>query len=523
MNDIEREPCPHCGEPAALAGRICPHCSGSLLVDILAESGGDERTRYRAARALASLGAPFPSFLEAQRALASPAAVLSAGLTRAQARAGIAALETHGSRGRIVPTRIPAVSAAGVLPLKRSLAQAEKTARFSPITPWVGGVILGAGAAAALLLFMLYWQSAPSVPAASPRVEQTPAAGRVLTTRELARRTLVSAASLTCPRSGGAGFFVTPELLLTNDHVLCPDGEALTVRLRDGRELPARALRRDDWKDLALVSVPGAAATPLPMGDATEIEAGDRVLAIGSPRGLEFSLAEGIVSHAERNLFGIAYIQFDGNINPGNSGGPLLDARGHAVGVVSMMAFGSRGLALALPINYAYEGDGRLLPPPAAGSGGERWQSVLARVKRADLAEVRAAASASSRPGLSSAAVTPEGDVVAVLLSRGWRANGLTFRFSLRRNGAELCSPRGVVESWESRGTTRLNPSADDRYFRWLEKNGITREVWMGIASLRWESCPAAVSSLGAELALLDGDARADRAILRPIETRFAD
>jgi hypothetical protein len=303
--------------------------------------------------------------------------------------------------------------------------------------------------------------------------------------------------------------------------VLCPEGDKLTVRLRDGRALPGEVVRRDDWKDLALVRVPGAAATPLPMGDATEVEAGDRVLAIGSPRGLEFSLAEGIVSHVERNVLGIAYVQFDGNINPGNSGGPLLDARGRAIGVVSMMAFGSRGLALALPINYAYEGEKPLVEPPASRSGAERWRLRLARVKHADGEEVRAAATASSRPGLSSAAVTPDGSVIAVLLSRGFRANGLTFHFSLRRDGVELCTAKGVVEGWESRGAARVDPSTDNRYFRWLERNGIVRDLWVGIASLRFEGCPAAAAWAGAELALLDGDPQADRAIVRPIEYRY--
>jgi hypothetical protein len=272
---------------------------------------------------------------------------------------------------------------------------------------------------------------------------------------------------------------------------------------------------------MALVRVPGAAAPPLSLGNATEVEAGDRVLAIGSPRGLEFTLTEGIVSHAERNVFGIAYLQFDGNINPGNSGGPLLDARGRAIGIVSMMAFGSRGLALALPINYAYEGENPLVPPPDAVLAGERWRLVLSRVKLTDREELRAAAASSSLPGISSAAVTPEGDVVAVLLSRGWRASGLTFRFSLRRDGAELCGPKGVVETWESRGATRQDPMADSRYMRWLEKNGIARDLWIGIASLRWEGCPSAASSLGAELVLLGGDPQADRAILKPIEYRF--
>lgn len=524
MTEVEHEPCPQCGEASAVAGRICPHCHGNLLVDLLSEPWNDARARYRAARAIAALGSAFPPFLETQKALSTPGTPVAVGLTRDQARQALRTLEAAGGTARIVASPVPVESPVGAIPLAGVAGEAERSFRSPLLSPWFAGGIVGA--AAVLLVLMLFWPrttrppvAETSVPSGRTRAEPSEPAG--LTTREIAQRTLDSTVTLRCGQSAGAGFFVTAELLLTNEHVLCPPGETLQVQLRDGRRLSGQVEKRDDWLDLALVRVFGAAAKPLDLGDATGLRPGDRVLAIGNPRGLDFSLASGIVSHSERNVWGIAYVQFDGNINPGNSGGPLLDSQGRAIGIVSMMAARSRGLALALPINYAYDGESALVPPPEVAGGGERWRSLLRRVKLVDQQEIQSASDAVSMPALASCAVTPEGDVVALVVSRGWRASGSTFFFLLRSGEQEVCSPKGVVEVWERLGSGRKNPTGDSRYLRWLQKNGIAREFWSGIAFLRWEGCPPANSLLGAELILQEGDPQADRVVLRSIEQRL--
>ena len=192
-------------------------------------------------------------------------------------------------RGRAAASRLTAQ-----IPLDPALSNPAEGGSSAALglTPWGGGAVLGAGAVVIRLLVSVRRHGDSGGVAAPRAVETSRGEGRALTTRDIARKTLLSAASLTCARSGGAGFFVTPELLLTNEHVLCREGEALTVRLRDGRALPGRVLQRDDWKDLALVSVPGAAATRF-RGRRHRGRGRRRVLAIGNPRGLEFSLTEG--------------------------------------------------------------------------------------------------------------------------------------------------------------------------------------------------------------------------------------
>uniref|UniRef100_UPI0026153691 PDZ domain-containing protein n=1 Tax=Thiomonas sp. TaxID=2047785 RepID=UPI0026153691 len=89
------------------------------------------------------------------------------------------------------------------------------------------------------------------------------------------------------------------------------------------------------------------------------LEAGDWVLAIGSPYGFYNTVTAGIVSAKSRSLPDdsmVPFIQTDVAVNPGNSGGPLFNTQGEVVGINSQIftqtgAF--EGLSFAIPINVA--------------------------------------------------------------------------------------------------------------------------------------------------------------------------
>jgi len=93
--------------------------------------------------------------------------------------------------------------------------------------------------------------------------------------------------------------------------------------------------------------------------------AGDKVLAIGSPFGLQGSVSEGIVSGLGRSFFVEetqqviqGMIQFDAAVNPGSSGGPLVDMNGRVIGIVSGIINPTNarvfiGLGFAVPIEAA--------------------------------------------------------------------------------------------------------------------------------------------------------------------------
>jgi|Tabmets5t2r1_1033131.scaffolds.fasta_scaffold10002_2 S1-C subfamily serine protease len=180
----------------------------------------------------------------------------------------------------------------------------------------------------------------------------------------------------------GSGFVVDEDgTILTNAHVV--DGaDEVTVSFEEGGEaIGAEVKGVDPDTDLAVLKIdPGEVEnlTVLPLGDSSELQVGDPVVAIGNPFGLQRTVTTGIVSALQRQIdapsgFSISnVIQTDASINPGNSGGPLLDAHGRVIGINSQIATGggqgSVGIGFAVPVNTAKD----LLPRLREGEEIER-------------------------------------------------------------------------------------------------------------------------------------------------------
>jgi S1-C subfamily serine protease len=117
-------------------------------------------------------------------------------------------------------------------------------------------------------------------------------------------------------------------------------GESVQVGLSDDQTLSGEVLRRDDRLDVGLVRVSGANVSPLPLGDVGEVAAADRVMIVGGPVGLDFSVQEGSLSSLQRSANGVANLQVDAKVCAGNSGGPVIDGQGRVVGIVAMKVTG---------------------------------------------------------------------------------------------------------------------------------------------------------------------------------------
>lgn len=165
-------------------------------------------------------------------------------------------------------------------------------------------------------------------------------------------------------QSLGSGFVISADgYLLTNNHVIA-DADEVTVLLQDQREFTATVVGTDERSDLALLKVDADDLPVVKIGDSTQLDVGEWVLAIGSPFGLDYSVAAGIVSAKGRSLPTergenyVPFIQTDVAINPGNSGGPLFNMDGEVVGINSQIytrSGGSIGLSFAIPVSVAME------------------------------------------------------------------------------------------------------------------------------------------------------------------------
>ena len=111
----------------------------------------------------------------------------------------------------------------------------------------------------------------------------------------------------------------------------------MTITLPDKRVFKGTIIGTDPKTDLAVVKIHATGLHAVPWGDATQLQVGEYVLAVGNPFGLNSTVTLGIVSAVGRGHMGIAqyedFVQTDAAINPGNSGGALVNAKGELVGI----------------------------------------------------------------------------------------------------------------------------------------------------------------------------------------------
>ena len=175
--------------------------------------------------------------------------------------------------------------------------------------------------------------------------------GTTVNVADLAKRVKPSVFTVQVPDGVGSAFVIESSrkrsVLLTNLHVVQSVARGGTVRIRQkGRStLRGRVGRTDPEFDLATVVVRNRQLPALDLNIAKP-RAGDPVIAVGSPLGLDGTVTQGTVSGSAQGL-----IQFDAPVNPGNSGGPLVDSKGRVIGVVTLKIAlpGFEGLAFAVP------------------------------------------------------------------------------------------------------------------------------------------------------------------------------
>ncbi len=185
--------------------------------------------------------------------------------------------------------------------------------------------------------------------------------------------------------SGSGVIWSTDGDIVINAHVVA--GTHAQVALWDGRGLRATVKSRDSSRDLALLHVDASQLPAASIADSSKVRSGELAIAVGNPLGFLGALTTGVV-HAVgpfRRLGPQWWVQADVRLAPGNSGGPLADARGHVIGINTMVA---DQLALAIPSNEVQNFLAQSSSAPHSGA----WLGVLVqpvRLPRSRVADAR--------------------------------------------------------------------------------------------------------------------------------------
>lgn len=149
----------------------------------------------------------------------------------------------------------------------------------------------------------------------------------------------------------GTGFFIKEDgILVTNYHVI-EGGIRAEARLSSGEVLEIEKILSEDREgDLVLltVGVRGRSFPTLKLSD-TKIEAGQSVVVIGSPFGLEGTVSDGIISAVREIPAFDKIIQISAPVSKGSSGSPVLNMKGEVIGIATFQMIEGQGLNFAIP------------------------------------------------------------------------------------------------------------------------------------------------------------------------------
>lgn len=174
-------------------------------------------------------------------------------------------------------------------------------------------------------------------------------------------------------QSIGSGFIISRDgMLVTNKHVVSDTGGKYQIITSNDKKYTVQKIYRDSLNDVALLKIdpnenPGETLKPIDLGDSSNLQVGQYVIAIGTALG-EFrnTVTTGVISGLGRGITAGSpfegfvekldnVIQTSAAINPGNSGGPLFNSAGQVIGVNTAVSESGQNIGFAIPINVIKE------------------------------------------------------------------------------------------------------------------------------------------------------------------------
>lgn len=157
------------------------------------------------------------------------------------------------------------------------------------------------------------------------------------------------------PISMGSGFIISNGKIVTNLHVI--NGASYGKVFVNGNNIAHNIQGYfviDEINDLAILAVPTVRGSVLPLLKEGLPEIGEKIYAIGNPKGLSGTISDGIISGI-RTFDKKKLIQITAPISPGSSGGPVVNNNGQVVGVAVGTITDGQNLNFAIPstnVNY---------------------------------------------------------------------------------------------------------------------------------------------------------------------------
>jgi S1-C subfamily serine protease len=154
------------------------------------------------------------------------------------------------------------------------------------------------------------------------------------------------------PMKFGSGFFVKPDVLATNFHVISGGASAVVTQIGNSTVFQVDwIIGVDQENDLALLKVKGLSGRPLRLGNSKHVEIGEDVFVLGNPQGLEGTISTGILSaRGLRQIGKENLLQITAPISSGSSGGPVVNARGEVIGIAVASLAKGQNLNFAVPV-----------------------------------------------------------------------------------------------------------------------------------------------------------------------------
>ena len=165
------------------------------------------------------------------------------------------------------------------------------------------------------------------------------------------KNTVNSTVTILTDDGQGSGFFVAPNIIATNYHVV--EGATNASCILNNSDIEYKIdgyVGVDESVDLILLKV-STLNKPAIKFAVTTASIGQKVYVIGSPQGLPATISDGIIS-GMRDFDGIKLLQMTAPISPGSSGGPVLNSSGELIGISVLQRTDGQNLNFAIPKSY---------------------------------------------------------------------------------------------------------------------------------------------------------------------------